>query len=97
MDDKNNIVKLRDHLFDALDQLKDKENPVDLDRIQMINQTAQVIINSAKVEVDYAKATGTDHHQDFYRTAEQPPSQTADIRTGLDSGTTEIEENNGIE
>lgn len=58
MDDKNNIVKLRDHLFDALDQLKDKENPVDLDRIRMINQTAQVIINSAKVEVDYAKATG---------------------------------------
>ena len=58
MDDKNDIVELRSHLFDALRQLKDKSNTVDLDRIKMINQTAQVIINSAKVEVDYAKATG---------------------------------------
>lgn len=57
MNGKNDIVELRSHLFDALRQLKDQENPVDLDRIRMINQTAQVIINSAKVEVDYAKAT----------------------------------------
>ncbi len=58
MSEKNDIVELRSILFDTIRQLKDKSDPLDLDRAKAINETAQVIINSAKVEVDYAKATG---------------------------------------
>jgi hypothetical protein len=55
---KNKISDLRDHLFETLEQLKDKEQPMELDRAKAICQTAQAIINSAKVEVDYLEAVG---------------------------------------
>jgi hypothetical protein len=54
----NDINALRQHLFDTLAALKDKEKPMDIDRAKAISDVAQVIINSAKVEVEYAKATG---------------------------------------
>lgn len=53
----NNIETLRDHLFKTLAALSDKTNPMDLDRAKTISEVAQTIINTAKVEVDYAKAT----------------------------------------
>lgn len=55
---KNKISDLRDHLFETLEALKDKDAPMELDRAKAICQTAQVIINSAKVEVDYLEAAG---------------------------------------
>lgn len=54
----NDITALRTHLFATLDALQDKDNPMDIDLAKSINETAQVIINSAKVEVDYARVTG---------------------------------------
>ncbi len=54
----NNIDSLRIHLFETLAALKDKEKPMEIDRAKAISEVAQVIINTAKVEVDYAKATG---------------------------------------
>lgn len=51
---KNKINDLRDHLFETLEGLKDKS--MDLDRARAISEVAQVIINSAKVEVDLVKA-----------------------------------------
>lgn len=54
----NDINALRQHLFDTLAALKDKEHPMDIERAKAVSEVAQVIINSAKVEVDYAKATG---------------------------------------
>ena len=53
-----NIDDVRDHLFAALEGLRDKANPMDLDRAKTIAEVAQVIINSAKVEVDYQRAIG---------------------------------------
>ncbi len=53
---KNRISDLRDHLFATLEGLRDSENPMDLDRARTISDVAQTIINSAKVEVDLAKA-----------------------------------------
>lgn len=56
---KNKIDDLRDHLFETLEMLKDEENPMDLDRAKVIADVAQTLINSAKVEVDFIKVTGT--------------------------------------
>lgn len=55
---KNKVEDLRDHLFATLEALQDKENPMDIDRAHVIAGVSQMIINSAKVEVDYLKATG---------------------------------------
>lgn len=56
---KNNIEALRRHLFETLDALKDKENPMDIERAKAISEVSQVIINTAKVEVQFAQATGS--------------------------------------
>lgn len=55
---KNNIETLRKHLFETLDALKDKDNPMEIERAKAISEVSQVIINSAKVEAQYAHATG---------------------------------------
>lgn len=54
----NDISTLRDHLFGVIEQLKDKDKPMDIARAKAVSDVAQVIINSAKVEVEMAKATG---------------------------------------
>ncbi|MDE3023144.1 MAG: hypothetical protein KGI54_15060 [Pseudomonadota bacterium] len=51
----NDINTLRDNLFETLAALKDKDNPMALDRARAISEVAQTIINSAKVEVDFIK------------------------------------------
>lgn len=60
---KNKIEDLRNHLFATIEALMDEEKPMDLDRAETIASVAQVIVNSAKVEVDFiskmdAKGTG---------------------------------------
>lgn len=52
------ITDLRDALFSTLDALRDKDAPMDLDRAKTIADVAQTIINTAKVEVEYSRATG---------------------------------------
>ncbi|CAB3730387.1 hypothetical protein [Paraburkholderia rhynchosiae] len=52
------IDELRTHLFATLEALNDKENPMDIERAKAVAEVAQVIINSAKVEVDHLKVTG---------------------------------------
>lgn len=54
----NDITALRGHLFDTLAALKDKDNPMEIERAKAVCETAQVIINTAKVEVDYIKTVG---------------------------------------
>lgn len=55
---RNRMSDLRDHLFAALEGLSDKENPMELDRAEAIAAVGQVVINSAKVEVELIKAVG---------------------------------------
>ena len=55
---RNKIEDLRDHLFATLEALQDKDEPMELDRAKTIADVAQVIVNSAKIEVDFLKATG---------------------------------------
>jgi hypothetical protein len=50
---RNKIEDLRYHLFEIIEMLK--ENDMELDKAKAIADIAQVIINSAKVEVDMMK------------------------------------------
>lgn len=49
---KNKMTDLRDHLFDTIERLKDpeKETPMDIDTAKTINDLAQTLVSSAKVE-----------------------------------------------
>ena len=49
------INDLRAHLFDKLEALNDKEKPLDIERVKVVAEVGQVIINSAKVEVDFMR------------------------------------------
>ena len=55
---KNKIEDLRNHLFATIEQLQDEEKPMDLERAKAIADVAQVIINSAKVEIDFINKVG---------------------------------------
>lgn len=54
------INDLRQHLMATLASLRDRDNPMEPDRARAIAQVATVLVDTAKVEVDYLKATGQD-------------------------------------
>ncbi len=53
---KNKIEDVRNHLFATIEALLDEENPMDIERAKTVAEVAQVIVNSAKVEVDFIKS-----------------------------------------
>lgn len=53
---RNGLNDLRDHLFMTLEDLRDKDNPMDLDRAKAVAEVAGVLIESAKVEVQAIRA-----------------------------------------
>ena len=55
---KNKIGDLRNHLFETIEMLKDPESGMDVSTAKTIAEIGQVIINSAKVEVDFQKHVG---------------------------------------
>jgi hypothetical protein len=55
---QNKMDDLRNHLFETLEALKDDEKPMDLDRARTVADVARVLIDSAKVEVEFLKVTG---------------------------------------
>lgn len=52
------MSELRTALMDTLNDLRDKENPMDVDRAKAVAQVAGVLVETAKVEVDYLKVSG---------------------------------------
>jgi hypothetical protein len=52
---RDKIQDLRHHLFETIEMLKDKE--IDIATAKAISNVAQVIVNSAKIEVQFIKAT----------------------------------------
>ena len=60
---KDKIQDLRHHLFETIEMLKDKE--MDIATAKAISEVAQVIINSAKVEVQFLKEMGSNRHTGF--------------------------------
>lgn len=59
---KNRIQDLRDHLFETLEQLKDKDTPMDVERAKAIVGVSQAIIETARVEVKYMEIVGRDEN-----------------------------------
>lgn len=55
---KNKIEDLRNHLFATLEALQDEDKPMEIERAKTIADVAQVIVNTAKIEVDFIRATG---------------------------------------
>jgi hypothetical protein len=54
------IAQMRQQLLDTLADLRDRDKPMEPDRARAIAQVASVLVDSAKAEVDYIKATGSD-------------------------------------
>lgn len=52
------ISQLRQHLLDTLSDLRDRKSPMEPDRARAVAQVASVLVDTAKVEVDYLRATG---------------------------------------
>jgi hypothetical protein len=51
---------LRQHLLDTLASLRDKTNPMEPDRARAIGHVASVLVDTARVEIDYMRAIGGD-------------------------------------
>lgn len=66
------IVALREHLFDSIKRLALNGTPEEIERAKAIADTAQVIVNTAKVEIDFVKATGNPGGSKFIPLAERP-------------------------
>lgn len=60
---KDKIQDLRHHLFETIEMLKDGD--MEIDKARAISEVAQVIINSAKVEVQFIKEMGSNRHTGF--------------------------------
>lgn len=53
----NNITAVRQHLLDTLADLRDRDKPMEVERARAVADVARVLVDSAKVEVDFIKAT----------------------------------------
>lgn len=71
---QNKISDLRNHLFETLEALKDPDTPMDLDRARAVAEVAKVIVDSAKVEVDFLKVTGAARSTDFMPDGDDRPA-----------------------
>lgn len=71
----NKIEDLRDHLFAALEGLRDEEQPLDIARAKAIAHVARVLVDSAKVEVEFLRVTGALKSTDFMPVAEDATRQ----------------------
>lgn len=73
-----NIEELREHLFATLEGLRDKSNPLDIERAKAIADVSRVIVDSAKVECDHMKLTGGEGSG--FIPAEQPALERPGVR-----------------
>ena len=62
---RNKITDLRDHLFETLERLK--EGDIDIATAKAMADVGQVIINSAKIEIDFIRATGSTKDSGFIK------------------------------
>jgi hypothetical protein len=52
---KNKIVDLRNHLFETLERLLDKDDPLDPVQANAVANVAKVVVETAQVEIDYMR------------------------------------------
>jgi len=70
------INTLRCELLATLADLRNRQNPMEPDRARAIAQVASVLVDTARVEVDYLKATGQDN-SDFIDGLKSPETVAA--------------------
>lgn len=80
---KYQITDLRDHLFETIEWLKQDKNPMEIDRAKAIAEVAQIIVNSAKVEVEYIKATDSNKGSGFIKIGDNENQHPNQIKIGL--------------
>lgn len=66
---KNRMTDLRNHLFETLEALNDRDQPMEVERAKVISDVAQTLINSAKVELQFMELIGGKEDSQFF---EQP-------------------------
>lgn len=66
----NDITALRDELFAAMRGVKSGE--LDIDRARAVNEIGKTLVDTARVEVDYVKATGEGQSTFVGASVEQP-------------------------
>lgn len=54
------ITQVRQSLLDTLADLRNRENPMDIDRAKAVATVAGVLVDTARVENEYLKLTGQD-------------------------------------
>lgn len=86
---KNKIEDLRNHLFETIEALKDADKPMDVDRAKAIAEAAQVIVNSAKVEVDFMRAIGSQKGTGFIPDGPALPAVPRLVKGRAQSGSVE--------
>ena len=74
------ITQLRQHLMDTLADLRNRDKPMEPDRARAVAQVASVLVDTARVEIDFLKVTGRDQ-SDFLMVPEDQ---------GLPNGITSI-------
>jgi hypothetical protein len=74
---KNSIADLRNHIFAAIESVLDTEKPLDVNRAAAVAKLGQVLINSAKVEVEFAEATGLTIADGFFHKPDRLPAPEA--------------------
>jgi hypothetical protein len=73
-----NITDLRDVLFDTLAQLRDKANPMEIDRARAICEVSDRLIETAKVECKYIDLVGAAGPSEFLPQGADPKARPAE-------------------
>lgn len=77
---KNHITDLRNHLFATLEALQDKDSPMEVDRARAIAEVAGKVIDSAKVEVQFLKVTGSKKDAGFLAPKSELPKLVEQVK-----------------
>jgi hypothetical protein len=64
------IDQVRQSLLDTLSDLRNKAEPMDIERAKAVAQVASVLVDTAKVENEYLKLTGQDRSNFLEMTAD---------------------------
>jgi hypothetical protein len=84
------INQLREHLMATLADLRNREHPMEPDRARAVAQVAGVLVDTAKVEIDYLKATGQDRSEFLEIAPDASVAHLGNTPAGLPNGITSI-------
>lgn len=77
---KNKLSDLRNYLFETIEALKDKEEPMPVDRARAISEAAGKLIDAGKMELQYLKQMGDREASKFFDTPALPLPEERPLR-----------------